>query len=83
MTEQAALVAGVSPGTIRQWVSRKHLRAYRRTVIVNGRARRVCAFDEREVLLVERATRQRGGRRDVRRAPQTSQADEPEPPASP
>ncbi len=70
LTDRAAQAAGVDPATIRQWVRRGHLRAYRRTVIVNGVARRVNAYDEREVLLAERATRQRGARRDACPAPQ-------------
>lgn len=62
--EVAAELAGVEPPTIRQWVHRGHVRAYRRrTPTASGRLVWRSFYDPRELLLAERATRHRGAAR--------------------
>lgn len=60
-TEQAAAIAGVRPNTITKWVSRGYLRCHRRQKYSQRLGwHEVSCFDEREVLIVEHATRKRG-----------------------
>jgi hypothetical protein len=63
-TDQAAILCGVKPGTIRQWASRGYLTAAgeRRILPVTRRDGRALLLDPVEVAKAERATRERARR---------------------
>ena len=61
---QAADRVGVLSATIRQWMHRGHLRTYPARVLgPDGKVRTQRLIMESELLLAERDTRRRGGRR--------------------
>jgi hypothetical protein len=61
---QAAALTGVSPATIRQWLHRGHLPSrWGRCADRRGALRQMRLIGEDDLLVAERATRQRGGHR--------------------